>query len=60
MNERAVFIKEIDKLPLKYLCWSVWFCGIFTKKTQNKYENETDGYKAMAADSEREQEAQEW
>jgi len=60
MTERAVLINEIDKLPPKYYREVFDFVEYLQKKRQNEYENDTAGYKAMAADVEREQEAQEW
>ena len=60
MTERAVLIKEIDKLPPKYYGEVFDFVGYLQKRTQNEYVNDAAGYKAMAADIEREKEAQEW
>ena len=60
MTERAVLLKEIDKLPSKYFGVVFDFLSYLQKKTQIEYKNDADGYKAMAADTEREQEAQEW
>jgi len=60
MTERAVLIKEIDKLPAKYFTEVFDFVENLRQKTEREYENDVDGYKAMAADSEREQEAQQW
>ena len=60
MTNRAVLIQEIDKLPSKYYGEVVDFVEYLQKKKQNEFENDTAGYKAMAADIEREKEAQEW
>jgi len=60
MTERAVLIKEIDKLSPKYYGEVFEFVEYLHKKKQHHQENEVTGYKAMAADTEREQEAQEW
>ena len=60
MTERAVLLREIDKLSPKYYGKVFDFVSYLQKKTQNEYENDVDGYKAMAADTEREREAQEW
>ena len=60
MTERAVLIEEIDKLPPKYYGEVFNFVEYLQRKKQNESENDITGYKAMAADIEREQEAQEW
>jgi len=60
MTERSVLLKEIDKLPPKYFGEIINFVEYLQKKTQNEHENDITGYKAMAADAEREKEAQEW
>jgi hypothetical protein len=60
MTERTVLIKEINKLPPKYYGEVFDFVEYLQKKGQIEYENDVVGYKAMAADTEREQEAQEW
>jgi len=60
MTEHTVLIKEIDKLPAKYIAEVFNFVEYLQQKTQKEYESDVAGYKAMAADSEREQEAQEW
>jgi hypothetical protein len=60
MTERAVLIKEIDKLPTKYIAEVFDFVEYLRQKTQREYESDVAGYKAMAADAEREQEAQQW
>ena len=60
MTERAVLINEIDKLPPRYFGVVIDFVEYLRNKTQKAYENEIAEYKAMAADTEREQEAQEW
>ena len=60
MTNRAVLIQEIDKLPPRYYGEVFDFVGYLQKKKQIDYENDVSGYKAMAADTEREQEAKEW
>jgi len=60
MTNRAVLLKEIDNLSPKYFAEVIDFVGYLQKKTQEDYENDVAEYKAMAADTEREQEAQEW
>ena len=60
MTEHAELIKEIDKLPAKYIGEVIDFIGYLRQKTQNENDDDIDAYKAMAADTEREQEAQEW
>ena len=65
MVERAVLHKEIDKLPPQYFGKVFDFVGYLRQKhicdvaeTQNY--DEISDYQAMAADTEREQEAREW
>jgi molybdopterin synthase catalytic subunit len=60
MTEYAELIKEIDKLPAKYAGEVFDFVGYLRQKTQNENDDDVDAYKAMAADTEREQEALEW
>jgi len=60
MANRAILMQEIEKLPPKYFNQVIDFVDYLRKKTQIEYENDAAGYKAMAADTEREQEAQEW
>ena len=60
MTERASLLKEIDKLPPKYYGEVFDFVGYLQRKTENEYKNDAAGYEAMAADTEREKEAQEW
>jgi len=66
MMERVALLKEIEKLPSKYFGEVVDFVEYLRQKaylagtTQKEYENDIEGYKAMAADAEREKEAQEW
>ena len=60
MTNRDVLIQEIEKLPPKYFGEVIDFVGYLQQKAHQGYENDLDGYKAMAADAEREQEAQEW
>jgi hypothetical protein len=60
MTEHAELIKEIDKLPAKYIGEVFDFVAYLCQKTQNENDDDIDAYKAMAADTEREQEAKEW
>ncbi|MCL1930846.1 MAG: DUF2281 domain-containing protein [Treponema sp.] len=60
MAERAELLKEIDKLPSQYVGEVFDFVEYLRKKTQNENNSDIDAYKAMAADTEREQEAREW
>jgi hypothetical protein len=50
MTEYAELIKEIDKLPAKYIGEIFDFVGYLRQKTQN--EKGDDAYKAMTADTE--------
>ena len=60
MAQHAELLKEIDKLPQKYFGEVVDFVGYLQQKAKNEEVNNIDAYKAMAADTEREQEAREW
>ena len=60
MTDRAVLMKEIDKLSPKYYGEMFNFVEYLQRKKQDEKENDVAGYKAMAADTEREQEACEW
>jgi len=60
MTERAELLKEIDKLPPQYVGEVFDFVEYLQKKTQNENNSDIEAYKAMAADTEREQEAREW
>jgi len=60
MIESTLLMKEIEKLPPKYFGEVINFVEYLRQKTLNEYENDVEGYKAMAADTEREQEAHEW
>jgi hypothetical protein len=60
MTLQAELIQEIDKLPSKYIGEVIDYVGYLRKKEQNEKADEIDAYKAMAADTEREQEAREW
>jgi molybdopterin synthase catalytic subunit len=60
MTGYAELLKEIDQLPPQYVGEVVDFVGYLRKKTQNKDDSDIEAYKAMAADTEREQEAREW
>jgi len=60
MTERAELLREIDKLPTQYVGEVFDFVAYLRKKTQDESNSEIEAYKAMAADTEREQEAREW
>ena len=60
MIERAELLNKIEMLPPQYFNAVYDFLEYLQQKTQNDYEKDVAGYKAMAADTEREQEAQEW
>ena len=60
MVERAELLKEIDNLSSDYLSEVLNFVGYLRQKAQIEKDDEVDAYKAMAADTEREQEAREW
>ena len=60
MTERAELLKEIDKLPSQYVGEVIDFVAYLRKKTQTGNDSDIEAYKAMAADTEREQEAREW
>jgi len=60
MTERAELLREIDRLPPKYFGEVFDYVAYLRKKTQDESNSEIEAYKAMAADTEREQEAREW
>ena len=60
MTERAELLREIDKLPPHYVGEVFDFVEYLRKKTQDESDSDIEAYKAMAADTEREQEAREW
>ena len=60
MTERAELLKKIDKLPTKYYGEVFDYVGHLQKKEQNEENDDIAAYQAMAADTEREQEAREW
>jgi hypothetical protein len=60
MTQQAELIKEIDKLPSRYIGEVLDYVGYLRKKAQDKNIDDIDAYKAMAADTEREREADEW
>ena len=60
MTERAELLKEIDRLPPKCFGEVFDFVEYLRKKTQDENDSDIEAYKAMAADTEREQEACEW
>jgi len=60
MTERAELLKKIDKLSPKYYGEVFDFVGYLQQRAQNEENDDIAAYKAMAADTEREQEAREW
>jgi hypothetical protein len=60
MTNHAELLKEIDKLPPKYVGEVFDYVEYLRKKTQDKKNDDSAAYQAMAADTEREQEAREW
>ena len=60
MTEHAELLKEIDRLPPKYVGEVFDFVGYLRQKAQMETEDSIAAYKAMAADTERELEAREW
>jgi hypothetical protein len=60
MTQQVEIIKEIDKLPSKYIGEVLDYVGYLQQKAQDKKNADIDAYKAMAADTEREREASEW
>ena len=60
MTERAELLREIDKLPPKYFGEVFDYVEYLRKKKKNENDSAIEAYKAMAADTEREQEAREW
>jgi hypothetical protein len=60
MTQQAELIQEIDKLPSRYIGEVIDYVGYLRQKAHNEKSDEIDAYKAMAADTEREREAQEW
>jgi len=60
MTKQAELIKEINKLPSKYIGKVLDYVEYLRQKTQEENADDIDAYKAMAADTEREREAEEW
>ena len=60
MTVNAELIKRIDRLPPQYVGKVFDFVGYLQQKAENQNEDEIAAYQAMAADTEREQEASEW
>ena len=60
MTERAELLKKIDKLSPKYYGEVFDFVGYLQQRAQNEENDDIAAYQAMAADTEREQEAREW
>jgi hypothetical protein len=59
MTDRAVLQREINSLPPRYYGEVVDYVEYLRKKAQSQ-DDESAAYQAMAADTEREQEAREW
>ena len=60
MTERAVVLQKIDALPPQYWDEVVDFVGYLKQKNKEAIPDGDDVWNAMAADTEREREAQEW
>ncbi|MDR0455883.1 MAG: DUF2281 domain-containing protein [Treponema sp.] len=60
MTQQAELIQEIDKLPSRYIGEVIDYIGYLRQKAHNENADEIGAYRAMAADTEREQEANEW
>ena len=60
MTSRAVLLQEIDRLHPQYFGEVYDFVGYLRNKSEKQNDDEIAAYKAMAADTEREQEACEW
>jgi hypothetical protein len=60
MNEQVELMREIDKLPSRYIGEALDYVGYLRQKAQNENADDIEAYKAMAADTEREREAVEW
>jgi hypothetical protein len=60
MTEHAELLKKIDTLPPEYYGEVFDFVGYLQKRAQNEENDDIAAYQAMAADTEREQEAREW
>ena len=58
--KREALLQEIENLPAACIDEVFDFVEYLQQKAQKKNENDVAGYKAMAADTDREQEAQEW
>ncbi|MDR1869012.1 MAG: DUF2281 domain-containing protein [Treponema sp.] len=60
MTERAELLKKIDRLSPKYYGEVYDFVGYLQQRAQSEENDDIAAYQAMAADTEREQEAREW
>jgi hypothetical protein len=60
MTEHAELLKKIDTLSSKYYGEVFDFVGYLQQRAQNEENDDIAAYQAMAADTEREQEAREW
>jgi hypothetical protein len=60
MTQQVELVKEIDKLPSRYIGEALDYVEYLRLKAQNENTDDIEAYKAMAADTEREREADEW
>jgi molybdopterin synthase catalytic subunit len=60
MSEQVELMREIDKLPSRYIGEVLDYVGYLRQKAQNENADDVEAYEAMAADNEREQEAVDW
>jgi hypothetical protein len=60
MTGHAELLKKIDTLSPKYYGEVFDFVGYLQQRAQNEKNDDIAAYQAMAADTEREQEAREW
>ena len=60
MTVNAELIRRINRLPPQYVGKVFDFVDYLQQKAENQNEDEIAAYQAMAADTEREQEASEW
>ena len=65
MTQQAELLKKIENLPQKYYGEVIDFVVSLQQKhiddvAENQNDDEIAGYQAMAADTEREEEAREW
>jgi hypothetical protein len=60
MTQQAELLKEIETLPANCVGEVLDYVGYLRQKAQDINANDIEAYKAMAADTEREREADEW